>query len=391
MDKYNFIVLAPNKWDGTWMNRQHIFSLLGKDHNVIYSNGPLFYWDYKLTRFKETSLLGHVSKRHNIKLLEFGKILTRVPRLKLLDKFIKFRFKRQIEKNLDPEKKTILYIFNPLFSEYIDLFDHDLLVYHPYDDFSKLYSRGIAAQGNQRLATHSDIVITTSNLLKQTYEQYSSNVNFVPNGVDYELFSNRTLSKTEVPEGKSKLKVGYTGSINSKIDVALLLHVFEKLDQVDFFVVGSEGDLDSFQKSEMERLKALPNVHLLGKKTLGDVPSYMHIMDINIIPYRTDPDSFANAGYPLKLHEYLAVGKPIICSPIDSAFEFQDVLHIKNTAEEWIDCISAIEINEHEFSNEATQTRKNVAKQNTWQSRASKIESLMRHEVPRKVTKALQL
>ena len=269
------------------------------------------------------------------------------------------------------------------------MFDHDLLVYHPYDDFSKLYSEAIAAEGNRRLAVDAELVITTSNLLKQAYDKYSQNVHFVPNGVDYELFSKRGLSKTEVPEKQRRLKVGYTGSINSKIDVALLLHVFEQLDQVDFFVVGSEGDLDSFQKAEMVCLKALPNVYLLGKKTLADVPSYMHIMDVNIIPYRTDPDSFANAGYPLKLHEYFAVGKPIICSPIDSAFEFQGLLHIKSTAKEWVDCIRSIQINESEFSSEATQTRRNVAKNNTWQSRASKIESLIRAEEPRRVTKSL--
>jgi len=388
MQEYNFIVLAPNKWDGTWMNRQHIFSLLGKSHNVVYSNGPLFYWDYKLKRYKETSFLSQVSKCNNITLVEFGKILTRVPRFKLLDRFIKFSFKRQIKKNLDPEKKTVLYIFNPLFSEYIDLIEHDLLVYHPYDDFSKLYSKGIAAGGDKRLATDSNLVITTSNMLKQTYEKHSQYVHFVPNGVDYELFSNPSLSGTEITESHAKLKVGYTGSINSKIDVALLFNIFKQLDQVEFFVIGSEGDLDSFQKPEMELLKSLPNVHLLGKKILADVPNYMRIMDINIIPYRTDPDSFANAGYPLKLHEYFAVGKPIICSPIDSAFEFQDVLHIKNTAEQWVDCICSIQINANEFSDDMQEIRRNVAKENTWQNRASKIESLIRLELSKTVAES---
>ena len=36
-----FVVLAPNRWDCVWMNRQQIFSRLAQRHFVLYSTGAL--------------------------------------------------------------------------------------------------------------------------------------------------------------------------------------------------------------------------------------------------------------------------------------------------------------------------------------------------------------
>lgn len=165
--------------------------------------------------------------------------------------------------------------------------------------------------------------------------------------------------------------MGYTGSINAKIDISLLSQLFKSLNHCDFYVVGTEGTIDSFQNGDMENLKALPNVYFLGNQQLADVPSYMNAMDINIIPYRTDPDSFANAGYPLKLHEYLTIGKSIICSPIDSAFEFKNVIAIKSGVEEWKTEINNL-LNSKD-TDENVQLRKNVAQNNTWTKRTESI------------------
>ena len=378
MEKYNFIVLAPNKWNSIWMNRQHLFSIIGKDHNVVYSNGPLYYWDRSLPRFKESNWFTGITEQDNISLVEFPKLLLRVPKLKTWDKLVKQHFCQLLNKRIDPNLPTILYIFNPLFHEYIDLIPHDLLVYHPYDDFTKLYASSGDKDGNRILAERSDLIITTSNLLKKNYQEISDNVHFVPNGVDFSLFQNWDHPVEQI--NKDRFKVGYTGSLNSKIDLSLLVKVFSALPEVDFYVIGGIGRVDNHQKQDLEKLKALDNCYFLGNKPLKQVPSYMRAMDINIIPYRTDPDSFANAGYPLKLHEYLSVGKPIICSPIDSAFEFSDVMHIKGGEEEWITTIQYIQNSQEEYSVENEALRNSIARENTWQVRVNSIQNIIEND-----------
>lgn len=378
MDRINFIVLAPNKWNSVWMNRQHIFSILGKKHNVLYSNGPLFYWDRTLPRFKESFWLTRTLGQDNVKVLEYPKSLLRVPRVKFWDAIVKGYFKYLINKLTDKTVPTVLYVFNPLYHEYINEIPHDFLVYHPYDDFTKLYNTGSNEDGNRILARKADIVVTTSNLLKKNYESFSSNVHFVPNGVDFDAFSHWLSPTEDMRLDNGRRRVGYTGSLNSKMDISLLLSICSSLRDVDFYIVGGVGKLDSHQLKDFEALTALENCYLLGNKKLQDVPSYMRKMDVNIIPYRTDPDSFANAGYPLKLHEYLTVGKPIICSPIDSAFEFSQVLHIKGTAQEWISCIQEILASNSEYTESKEIERRDVAKNNTWAKRAAAIEKLLK-------------
>jgi hypothetical protein len=39
------LALAPNSWDGQWMNRQQILSRLGAHHDVLYSTGAWSVWD----------------------------------------------------------------------------------------------------------------------------------------------------------------------------------------------------------------------------------------------------------------------------------------------------------------------------------------------------------
>jgi len=382
LDKYNFIVLAPNRWEDVWMNRQHLFSIIGKEHNVVYANAPFYYWDRKLKRYKAAPFWGSNRYINNVLNIEFTKLLLRIPKLPILDTFIKSIFIKKVSAHLEPAYKTILYVFNPIYGEYIKDIKHDFLIYHPYDDFEHLYSDDIAKGGEQALVESANLMFTTSKMLQDKYKKRRSNpssVYFVPNGVDYSLFSDIENTITGVNQKSTRIKVGYTGSINAKIDIYMLYQVFKELDNCDFYVTGSEGKIDSFQVKAMENLKSLSNVYFLGNKKLIDVPSYMNAMDINVIPYRTDPDSFANAGYPLKLHEYLTVGKPIISSPIDSAFEFESVISIKAGAAAWVEEIKRISAATDCDSDKIC--RRSVAKENTWGKRVDTILSTISRNI----------
>jgi len=55
--------------------------------------------------------------------------------------------------------------------------------------------------------------------------------------------------------------------------------------------------------------------------------------------YRTD--GWAYYGYPLKLHEYLAGGKPVVGSDLPSIRVFSGVISIASTVEEWQSAIEA--------------------------------------------------
>ena len=55
------------------------------------------------------------------------------------------------------------------------------------------------------------------------------------------------------------------------------------------------------------------------------------------MPYRVD--GYTKYIYPLKLHEYLASGRPAVGAPIDTLREFADVVSLASSLDEWSDAV----------------------------------------------------
>ena len=85
--------------------------------------------------------------------------------------------------------------------------------------------------------------------------------------------------------------------------------------------------------TQMKALAALPNVHLLGNRQLEEIPAAMQAMDVCLMCYEVC--DYTNFIHPLKLNEYLATGRPVVSSPIDSALPLGHVLHLAGSADEW--------------------------------------------------------
>lgn len=82
-----FMVLAPNKWNSLWMNRQQLMSRIGKKYPVIYSNGPYFSWERK-EAMSESTLRGSFHKQDNVILDTSPLMMMRFPIIPKLDEFI---------------------------------------------------------------------------------------------------------------------------------------------------------------------------------------------------------------------------------------------------------------------------------------------------------------
>ena len=78
----------------------------------------------------------------------------------------------------------------------------------------------------------------------------------------------------------------------------------------------SHGSLVVLGKAttDVSRLAALSNVHLLGRKPYADLPAYAKGFDVALMPFRIN-ELTLNAN-PLKVREYLAAGLPVVSTPI---------------------------------------------------------------------------
>jgi hypothetical protein len=130
------LALAPNDWDGQWMNRQQILSRLAQKHGVIYSNGPWRVWDRVKATFWACPWFGAFVCRD-------GVWVDRSPRLLIgwrpgrLDRWVQHLVNRRWRRQLARlgHGPTVIHVFHPAFASAAQGVPHDLLVYHPYDLF----------------------------------------------------------------------------------------------------------------------------------------------------------------------------------------------------------------------------------------------------------------
>ncbi len=86
-------------------------------------------------------------------------------------------------------------------------------------------------------------------------------------------------------------------------------------------------------ESDVLRQKKVRNVHFTGSVPYMELPAMVRGWDVLILPYKMN--DLTDAISPLKLKEYLAVGKPVISTPIPEVLKLKEYVHIAETPEEW--------------------------------------------------------
>ena len=114
----------------------------------------------------------------------------------------------------------------------------------------------------------------------------------------------------------------------------------------------------------------MPNVHFLGGKPASEVPKYLTHMDVNLMFYRLTEGNWIQAGYPLKLHEYLATGHPVVSADVPSVRPFSHVVQIAHGGNEWC---AAIEDALTRGGRGGQNERIAVARENSWNSRVATL------------------
>ena len=100
--------------------------------------------------------------------------------------------------------------------------------------------------------------------------------------------------------------MGVVGMHDSRLDVEALEAIATADPSWQVVLIGpvKPGQVDE------QRLRRLPNVHLLGEKPRPELPAYLKGMACALIPYKAN--ELTRNIFPLKLFEYLAAGVPVV-------------------------------------------------------------------------------
>jgi glycosyltransferase involved in cell wall biosynthesis len=148
-----------------------------------------------------------------------------------------------------------------------------------------------------------------------------------PNGVELERYVNlpNPVEARNQLNLKQGLTVGFTGHIYAGRGADLLFELAKQMPQVNFLWVGGTPELVAFWKNKLQEANVL-NVTMTGFVKHDVIHLYQAAADVLLMPYSnsilaSSGQDIAEVINPMKMFEYMASGRAIVCADLPSIRE----------------------------------------------------------------------
>lgn len=381
LPKVGVIGLVPDSWGGPWQIRHQILTRLGSHFEVLWveeSPGWRELWtDPDVRRWAVGFKPG---ERKGFSVYKPDKWLPRVYNPRFLgDALLRLRMRRARRFLEERGCRTIvLYLWRPGHAMAMDMVPHDFSCYHIDDEYTFSETEIPIDPAEAALIKRVDQVFICAKAMLEKKGGLNPNTMIVTNGVNYKAYT----SPWQEPEDLRNIphpRIGYVGILKKQMDLGLLLNLARMHPEWSIVLVGPKGVLGE-SAPVMVALEALPNVHLTGGKPVDQLPAYTQYLDVCLLCYKMD--GYTKFIYPLKLHEYLASGHPVVGTPIHSLKEFSGAIRLASTVEEWSRAISESLAENSEPSR--AEERRSIAKRFDWEVLTGTVAAAIRDGLSRK-------
>ena len=276
---------------------------------------------------------------------------------------------------------------HPFWEHYAGMPGQFLAVYECFDCYAAdpgAGGRRIAAieSAERRLLARVDLVITTSNALLAEKRLLHPRVRCVHNGADLAFYS-RALDPAILPvpilDSLAPPVVGYLGTLNEHTDFRLIASCAALRPRWTFVLAGKPDHKAILADPAYHALERLPNVRCLGWVDRDRLLPILKSFTVCIIPYRRDSD-FNRYVNPNKLHEYTALGKPIVSTSAVEIDTHRDLVEVADDPESFV---AAIERAWRADSPALIKVRLDRAASASWDSRVAEMLGHLAPLLPR--------
>lgn len=337
---FNILFLSPADWHGPRGRFQHIAEHLSRHNRVTYFDGlgvrPIGLRDWRRVIDKLTHALsakpaaastpqaalpngmGHVSP---LAIPIQGNPLFSAINQKVLDRTV-----RQTLAEMGEGQPLIWISYpHPELVRLLDRFPGVPVIYDCVDHWSEFKGAfDNLADAEITLLKRADIVFATAELLQERVARYNSRCYLVPNGVDVEGYAAALASATQPPDDITCIpgpRIGFIGNIAHWVEFDWIERMLAQRPEWHFVFVGP-WQLPSPPP-------VAPNFHWLGARNYATIPHYISAFDVSLIPFKDN--DLTRAVDPLKLYEYLAVGQPVVSTPLPRALPFAPFVEFADT------------------------------------------------------------
>lgn len=230
-------------------------------------------------------------------------------------------------------RDIVLWGYVPQAEVLLDALAPRTVVYHCVDDIA--VQKGIDGPSftaaEERFARRADFVLASAPRLAERMRTLSEHVHYVPNVADTELFAG-ALDDGPIDPAMAALpapRIVFTGAVvATKLDLDLLVGLARARPDWSIALVGPVGAGDP--STDVSRLTALANVHLLGLRLYADLPAVLRGADAALIPYAVN--TLTASVFPMKVYEYLAAGLPVASTPLPALSAVEEVAFASDAA-----------------------------------------------------------
>lgn len=231
-------------------------------------------------------------------------------------------------------RRPLLWVYTPTVAPYLASMPRVGLVYHCVDRWWAFsdYDSKVMRDCHAQLCQEADVVFASAGELLEDCLRYTPRAYLLRHGVEWDHFARAALAPPARPADIADLRgpiIGFFGLIHEWVDQDLLCQVAAAFPEATLVLIGRVQVDDA-------RLRAMPNIRLLGQRPYADLPAYAAAFDVALVPFvRNELTAAVN---PIKLREYLCAGLPVVATALPEIVLLSDrpQLRVAETADEFV-------------------------------------------------------
>ncbi len=208
--------------------------------------------------------------------------------------------------------KPLLWFYTPMALPLASGIDACATVYDCMDELSAFqHAPPQLREREQALFAQASGVFTGGQSLYEAKRKQHHRVYGFASSVEREHFAQARKQSLADPFDQRQIahpRVGYLGVIDERIDLQLLERLADAQPGWQLVMVGPVVKIDPAS------LPRRPNIHYLGQKTYGELPSYLGGWSVALMPFALNESTKFIS--PTKTLEYLAAGLPVVSTAV---------------------------------------------------------------------------
>ncbi len=226
-------------------------------------------------------------------------------------------------------RNPLLWVHCPAGADLIDKIDNVGVVMQRTDRFEAFPEGDPVRLGKQidQIRKAADLVVYCAPHLAEEEKHKAARQLILTHGVEADTFIAAGRIDSDGPTDVAHFarpRVGFIGGIDAHtFDPELFLDVVKRVPEAEFVLIGACSLPEGWCPHK--------NVHFVGRRPYESIARYMAAMDVLIMPW--NDSEWIKACNPIKLKEYLAVGRPVVTTDFEALGPWRDVVRVANGGE----------------------------------------------------------